>query len=359
MRLFGFILFSSIVWGQNPAATAVIGATMGVVLGVSLGWIVVKALVDQGLNTFAVSIGSVVGFTLMAMVFAVVAAWFPSRRAAKADILKLCRDFYAGIGLPIDDVIAAFRPVPKENDAGMVSWIRDVAAHRDVAMENTRRLLARGVPVLVALGGTTVGINGRAVRRAPLQLGDRIELGGAVLVVGQSVTRLEDPPLVTGRGRYAAAVSFPHQLHMRVVRSPIAHGRLNGIDAAAALALPGVHAVWTHADIAHLPKIGFRLTRIEELARYQQPVLADGTHVIDARAIDAAGNVDIETAGGRYNLTDVAAAVGLGQLRRLDAFNARRGELAARLSNEPNQAAPTGAGVPVSTGSKVAEVAGG
>jgi len=45
---------------------------------------------------------------------------------------------------------------------------------------------------------------------------------------------------------------------------------------------------------------------------------------------DAAGNIDIETAGGKYNLTDVAAAVGLGQLRRLEDFNRRRGELAAR-----------------------------
>ena len=45
---------------------------------------------------------------------------------------------------------------------------------------------------------------------------------------------------------------------------------------------------------------------------------------------DAAGNVDVVAAGGKYNLTDVAAAVGLGQLRQLEAFNARRRELAAR-----------------------------
>lgn len=45
---------------------------------------------------------------------------------------------------------------------------------------------------------------------------------------------------------------------------------------------------------------------------------------------DAAGNVDVYSAGGKYNLTDVAAAVGLGQLRRLESFNARRRVLAAR-----------------------------
>jgi dTDP-4-amino-4,6-dideoxygalactose transaminase len=45
---------------------------------------------------------------------------------------------------------------------------------------------------------------------------------------------------------------------------------------------------------------------------------------------DPAGNVDVYSAGGKYNLTDAAAAVGLGQLRRLEGFNARRRVLAAR-----------------------------
>jgi dTDP-4-amino-4,6-dideoxygalactose transaminase len=42
---------------------------------------------------------------------------------------------------------------------------------------------------------------------------------------------------------------------------------------------------------------------------------------------DAAGNIDVYMAGGKYNLTDVAAAVGVGQLRRLDEFNAKRRQL--------------------------------
>ena len=46
------------------------------------------------------------------------------------------------------------------------------------------------------------------------------------------------------------------------------------IDAAAALALPGVHAVWTAADVAHIPPIDFRLTGLEALEPYRQPVLA-------------------------------------------------------------------------------------
>ncbi|MGC1280831.1 MAG: aldehyde oxidoreductase, partial [Xanthobacteraceae bacterium] len=71
--------------------------------------------------------------------------------------------------------------------------------------------------------------------------------------IGQSVTRLEDPPLVAGRGAFAGDINFPHQLSMRIVRSAHAHGRIAAIDTVAALALPGVYAVWTAADIAEVP----------------------------------------------------------------------------------------------------------
>src|SRR5205823_14403265 len=92
--------------------------------------------------------------------------------------------------------------------------------------------------------------------------------------IGQSVERLEDPPLVRGRGRFAADISFPHQLHMRIVRSNHAHGRIVSIDASAARALPGVRAVWTTDDIADVPPIDFREGRIPALEPYRQPVLA-------------------------------------------------------------------------------------
>jgi len=92
--------------------------------------------------------------------------------------------------------------------------------------------------------------------------------------VGRSVPRLEDRPLVTGRGRFAADVFFAGMLHMRVVRSTHAHGRIGSVDAGAALALPGVTAVWTFTDVADVPPIDFRLTRIEGLAFYRQTILA-------------------------------------------------------------------------------------
>jgi carbon-monoxide dehydrogenase large subunit/6-hydroxypseudooxynicotine dehydrogenase subunit gamma len=92
--------------------------------------------------------------------------------------------------------------------------------------------------------------------------------------IGRSVTRLEDLPLVTGRGRFAAGISFPHQLHMRVVRSNHAHGKIISIDVAAALAAPGCVAVWTGADVAGIPPIEFRATHIKGLEPYRQRILA-------------------------------------------------------------------------------------
>jgi CO/xanthine dehydrogenase Mo-binding subunit len=95
-------------------------------------------------------------------------------------------------------------------------------------------------------------------------------------IIGRSLPRREDPPLLRGQGRFAADINFPGQWIMRVVRSPVAHGEIRSVDASAALALPGVHAVWTYKDVAHIPRIPFRLTGLKTLEPYQQPVLADG-----------------------------------------------------------------------------------
>jgi carbon-monoxide dehydrogenase large subunit/6-hydroxypseudooxynicotine dehydrogenase subunit gamma len=92
--------------------------------------------------------------------------------------------------------------------------------------------------------------------------------------IGQSVERLEDPPLVTGRGGFAGDINFPHQLTMRIVRSHYAHGRIVSIDITAASALPGVFAVWTADDIAEVPPVDFREGSIPALDPYRQPVLA-------------------------------------------------------------------------------------
>jgi carbon-monoxide dehydrogenase large subunit len=92
--------------------------------------------------------------------------------------------------------------------------------------------------------------------------------------IGRSIPRHEDPPLLRGEGRFAADVSFPGQLHMRVVRSAIAHGVIRGIDTSPALAMPGAVAVWTFADVAEIPPIDFRLTKVAGLEPYRQTILA-------------------------------------------------------------------------------------
>ena len=93
-------------------------------------------------------------------------------------------------------------------------------------------------------------------------------------LIGQSVTRKEDGPLLRGQGLFAADVNFPNQLYMRVVRSTYAHGNILSVDLAPALAIPGVVAAWSFADVADVPPIDFRLTRLEALAAYRQTILA-------------------------------------------------------------------------------------
>ncbi len=68
--------------------------------------------------------------------------------------------------------------------------------------------------------------------------------------IGQPVKRQEDPILVRGQGRYTDDVSLPGQLYAAFVRSPYAHGVLNGVDTEAARAMPGVVAVYTGTDLA-------------------------------------------------------------------------------------------------------------
>src|SRR5205807_6172669 len=66
---------------------------------------------------------------------------------------------------------------------------------------------------------------------------------------GASVKRKEDPALLTGKGRYVDDIHLPEMLEVAVLRSPHPHAGIRGIDTARALALPGMHAVITYADL--------------------------------------------------------------------------------------------------------------
>src|SRR5260221_13476731 len=66
---------------------------------------------------------------------------------------------------------------------------------------------------------------------------------------GRDVQRIEDAGLLAGAGRFADDVSLPSQTYLGFLRSPHAHARIVSIDAGAALAMPGVIAVLTGADL--------------------------------------------------------------------------------------------------------------
>ena len=70
--------------------------------------------------------------------------------------------------------------------------------------------------------------------------------------VGQSLRRKEDPRLITGRATYVDDLALPGMLHAAVVRSHEAHANIVSIDASAALARPGIKAVYTGHDMSDL-----------------------------------------------------------------------------------------------------------
>ncbi len=117
-------------------------------------------------------------------------------------------------------------------------------------------------------------------------------------VLGSAVPRKEDLRLLTGRGRYVSDLVVPGMLHAAFVRSPFAHADVNGVDAGAALAAPGVAAVVAGDDPM---VIGVRITARSELPSYvetSQPVLAwpkvrfAGEAVAVVVADDGGGAVD-------------------------------------------------------------------
>jgi len=93
--------------------------------------------------------------------------------------------------------------------------------------------------------------------------------------IGSPIERVEDLRHLRGRGQYVDDLVRPGQWHAAMVRSPVAHGRLRAIDAAAARSMPGVRAVVTAQDLDRpIPKIPFRRPS-DTIVPYAQPVLAD------------------------------------------------------------------------------------
>ena len=93
--------------------------------------------------------------------------------------------------------------------------------------------------------------------------------------VGTRAARKEDPRLLRGLGRFGDDFSASGQCWARVVRSPVAHGRLRSVGARDAAAAPGVVAVVTAADLPPGLLIPVRLPlQGIDLSGFLQPVLA-------------------------------------------------------------------------------------
>ena len=94
---------------------------------------------------------------------------------------------------------------------------------------------------------------------------------------GQSIKRFEDHRLLTGQSSYVDDMTRPGMLHALIIRSPHGHARIRGIDASAALALPGVAAVVTAQDIADAAQLPTRESAdADELHPPRHPALAAG-----------------------------------------------------------------------------------
>ncbi len=134
--------------------------------------------------------------------------------------------------------------------------------------------------------------------------------------MGGLVRRKEDPALIRGRGLYTDDVKMPGQLTAAFVRSPFAKAEITEIDASEALAMPGVHAVYTIDDVRHL---GDLLAQVP--VGKARPLLADGKvhHMGEAVAMVVADDpyiaqdaldavfIDYEPAEAAIDLKDAAS----------------------------------------------------
>src|SRR5881296_2061606 len=134
-----------------------------------------------------------------------------------------------------------------------------------------------------------------------------IESRREMTYVGVSVKRLDDPRLLTGRGRFVDDITLPRLLHVAIVRSPHAHARIRAIDASAARRAPGVARLLTGEETAKLcapcrgilqhyrgMKTGAMLALAQDRVRYVgEPVVAIAARS-RAEADDAAGLVTID-----------------------------------------------------------------
>ena len=116
--------------------------------------------------------------------------------------------------------------------------------------------------------------------------------------VGKSPIRHDGADKVTGRARYGADNNMPGMLYGKILRSPHAHAIIKSVDASAAEALTGVHAVVTSAD---WPETSMKLTDLAEgsihnLGFLSMNILARGKALYKGHPIAAVAAVNAHVA---------------------------------------------------------------
>jgi aerobic carbon-monoxide dehydrogenase large subunit len=131
-------------------------------------------------------------------------------------------------------------------------------------------------------------------------------------VVGSSTGRIEDRALLTGTGRFVGDMKLPGMLHAAFVRSPYAHAKITAIDKAPALAVPGVVAVLSAADIAAVAKTNRLVVALPDRAYKQKrdrAILASEETVYVGEAIAIVVATDAYIAEDAASLVEIAFEV--------------------------------------------------
>src|SRR5262245_9204766 len=219
------------------------------------------------------------------------------------DVLTHAGGTHGGARKRLDPTIAAAPPDECRATVG-IDFERIAAQERTRACRRLRRCSHdRGAQ------GNRCSVQRKSLARKSAAVGTSARAGMSGKSVGARVLRSEDPRLLRGRGEFVDDIRLPNMLHAAFVRAHHAHARLHRLDASAALAVPGVHAVFTATDMtpqmrAHrmpvpfpIPFAKFPLTQFalaaEEVCYAGEPiaiVIADTRHIAE----DAAAKVDID-----------------------------------------------------------------
>ena len=125
-------------------------------------------------------------------------------------------------------------------------------------------------------------------------------------MIGAKIHRREDPRLVSGHGRYVDDMVRPAMVHMAVVRSPIAHGKIKSIDLTEAKKAPGVVGVYTFADFKDHIAGGIPVSASFVAEKKQIPNQFPIAH---DEVVYQGEPVAVVIADGRYQAIDAAALV--------------------------------------------------